>query len=183
MTSTTTVCPNCGKRNRVPAVADGKPRCAHRHHWLPWAGGAGDPRFAEIGGASAGPGLVDLWATWCGPCRMVSPALEQLARERAGSLKLVKVDVDSAPAISQRFSVRAVPTLLLIDHGQLLARQSGAAPVAALRDWLDRAVPTTTKEARSCHRYPSTPTWRPSAVSRPEPPKAARNVYVCIRRG
>ena len=57
--------------------------------------------------------------------------------------------MDSAPAISQRFSVRAVPTLLLIDHGQLLARQSGAAPVAALRDWLDQAVPTTMKETRS----------------------------------
>jgi thioredoxin 2 len=80
---------------------------------------------------------------------MVSPALEQLARERAGNLKLVKVDVDSAPTISQRFSVRAVPTLLLIDHGQLLARQSGAAPVAALRDWLDQAMLTSTKEEHS----------------------------------
>jgi thioredoxin 2 len=57
--------------------------------------------------------------------------------------------VDSAPAISQRFSVRAVPTLLLIDHGQVSARQSGAAPVAALRDWLDRSVTTTNKETRS----------------------------------
>jgi thioredoxin 2 len=149
MKSTTVVCPNCGKRNRVPAAADGKPRCANCHRWLPWVVDAGDLDFAEIAEKSAVPVLVDLWATWCGPCRMVSPALEQLARERAGSLKLVKVDVDSAPAISQRFSVQAVPTLLLIDHGQLLARQSGAAPVAALRDWLDQAVPTTTKEARS----------------------------------
>lgn len=84
--------------------------------------------------------LVDLWATWCGPCRMVSPALEQLAQERAGSLKLVKVDVDAAPQISQRFTVQAVPTLLLVDHGKVLARQSGAAPVAALRSWLDQAL-------------------------------------------
>ena len=149
MKSTTMVCPNCGKRNRVPAAADGKPRCANCHNWLPWVVDAGDLDFAEIVEKSTVPVLVDLWATWCGPCRMVSPALERLARERAGRLKLVKVDVDSAPAISQRFSVRAVPTLLLIDHGQLLARQSGAAPVAALRDWLDQAVPTTTKEARS----------------------------------
>ena len=149
MKSTTMVCPNCGKRNRVPAAADGKPRCANCHNWLPWVVDAGDLDFAEIVEKSTVPVLVDLWATWCGPCRMVSPALERLARERAGRLKLVKVDVDSAPAISQRFSVQAVPTLLLIDHGQLLARQSGAAPVAALRDWLDQAVPTTTKEARS----------------------------------
>jgi thioredoxin 2 len=149
MESTTVVCPNCGKRNRVPAAADGKPRCANCHHWLPWVADAGDLDFGEIVEKSAVPVLVDLWATWCGPCRMVSPALEQLARERAGSLKLVKVEVDSAPAISQRFSVRAVPTLLLIDHGQVLARQSGAAPVAALHDWLDQSAPTTIKEARS----------------------------------
>ena len=149
MKSTTVVCPNCGKRNRVPAAADGKPRCANCHHWLPWGVDAGDVDFAEIVEKSTVPVLVDLWATWCGPCRMVSPALERLASERAGSLKLVKVDVDSAPAISERFSVRAVPTLLLIDHGQLLARQSGAAPIAALRDWLDQAMPTTMKETRS----------------------------------
>jgi thioredoxin 2 len=73
---------------------------------------------------------------------MVSPALEQLASERAGRLKLVKVDVDKAPAISQRFTVQAVPTLLLLDHGRILARQSGAAPVAALRNWVDEALST-----------------------------------------
>ena len=83
------------------------------------------------------PVLVDLWATWCGPCRTLSPALEQLATERAGSLKLVKVDVDNAPQLSQRFHVQAVPTLLLLDGGRVLARQSGAAPLAALRSWLD----------------------------------------------
>jgi thioredoxin 2 len=74
---------------------------------------------------------------------MVSPALEQLATERAGRLKLVKVDVDKAPTLAQRFSVQAVPTLLLLDHGQVLKRQSGAAPVAALRNWLDEALPTS----------------------------------------
>jgi thioredoxin 2 len=71
---------------------------------------------------------------------MVSPALEQLATERAGQLKLVKVDVDKAPGISQRFAVQAVPTLLLLDQGKVLARQSGAAPVAALRNWIDQAL-------------------------------------------
>ena len=75
------------------------------------------------------PVLVDLWATWCGPCRMVSPALEQLASERAGEVKLVKVDVDEAPAMSQRFTVQAVPTLLVLDRGEVLARQAGAAPL------------------------------------------------------
>jgi thioredoxin 2 len=81
---------------------------------------------------------------------MVSPALEQLAGERAGQLKLVKVDVDKAPEISQRFSVRSVPTLLLLDHGKVLGRQAGAAPVAALRNWLDQSLSANSaKGARS----------------------------------
>ena len=143
-------CPHCGKRNRVPTAAAGKPRCANCHQWLPWIAAAGDADFADVAEKSSVPVLVDLWATWCGPCRMVSPALEQLATERAGQLKLVKVDVDKAPAISQRFAVQAVPTLLLLDHGQVLGRQSGAAPVAALRNWLDQALSAdSTKEARS----------------------------------
>jgi thioredoxin 2 len=78
---------------------------------------------------------------------MVSPALEQLAGERAGQLKLVKVDVDAAPALSQRFTVRAVPTLLLLWEGRVLARQSGAAPLAALRAWVDENLNKSTKEA------------------------------------
>src|SRR5689334_2366760 len=133
-------CPHCGKRNRVQAAAEGKPRCANCHQWLPWIAAAGDTDFTEIVDTSPVPVLVDLWATWCGPCRMVSPALEQLATERAGQLKLVKVDVDKAPATSQRFTVQAVPTLLLLDHGRVLGRQSGAGPVAVLRNWLNDAL-------------------------------------------
>ena len=136
----TVKCQHCGKRNRVPAAAEGKPRCGNCHQWLPWITSAGDLDFEEVAEKSSVPVLVDLWATWCGPCRMVSPALEQLAAERAGQLKLVKVDVDAAPQLSQRFGVRAVPTLLLLNHGQLIARQAGAAPVTALRTWLDQAL-------------------------------------------
>jgi thioredoxin 2 len=117
---------------------------------LPWIAAAGDENFVDVAEKSSVPVLVDLWATWCGPCRMVSPALEQLATERAGQLKLVKVDVDKAPAIAQQFAIQAVPTLLILDHGQILARKSGAAPVAALRDWMNQALAgTKTKEARS----------------------------------
>jgi thioredoxin 2 len=143
-------CPNCGKRNRVAAAAAGKPRCANCRNWLPWITAADDRDFAEIAEKASVPVLVDLWAAWCGPCRMVSPALEQLANERAGRLKLVKVDVDKAPAISERFTVQAVPTLLVIDSGQVLARQAGAAPVTALRNWLDQALSAdTSRETRS----------------------------------
>jgi thioredoxin 2 len=133
-------CPNCGKKNRVPAAADSIPKCGNCHQPLPWIVDAGDDDFAEVAEKSPVPVLVDLWATWCGPCRMVSPALERLATDRAGQLKLVKVDVDKAPRLSQRFEVRAVPTLMVLRDGEVLARQPGAAPEPALRSWLDQAL-------------------------------------------
>jgi thioredoxin 2 len=101
---------------------------------------AGDDDFAQIAEQSSMFVLVDLWATWCGPCRMVSPALEQLAKERAGQIKLVKVDIDTAPKLARRFEVQAVPTLMVMHHGKVIARQAGAAPVPVLRRWLDEAV-------------------------------------------
>jgi thioredoxin 2 len=137
---TVVTCLHCGKRNRVPSVADGVPRCGNCHHSLPWIAEAGDDDFAAVTERATIPVLVDFWATWCGPCRMVSPALEQLAGERAGVIKLVKVDVDGAPALGQRFQIQAVPTLLVLRGGEVAARQAGAAPVAVLRRWLDDAL-------------------------------------------
>ena len=133
-------CANCGKRNRVPAAADSIPKCGNCHHLLPWIADAGDDDFAEVVERAPVPVLVDLWATWCGPCRMVSPALERLAAKRAGEIKLVKVDVDAAPQLSQRFEVRAVPTLMVLRGGEVIARQAGAAPEPALHSWLDQAL-------------------------------------------
>jgi thioredoxin 2 len=102
---------------------------------------AGDDSFAEVAEKAGLPVLVDLWAPWCGPCRMVSPALAELATERAGTLKLVKVNVDSAPRLQQRFGVQSIPTLLLLRDGKVIARQVGAAPAPALRSWLDQSLP------------------------------------------
>jgi thioredoxin 2 len=138
----TIACPHCGKRNRVPGAAASAPRCGNCHLHLPWIADAGDDDFAEVAEQSPVPVLVDLWATWCGPCRMVSPALERIATARAGELKLVKVDVDKAPGLSQRFEVRAVPTLMVLRDGNVIARQPGAAPEPALRSWLDEALAT-----------------------------------------
>ncbi len=101
---------------------------------------AGDDDFADIADRAAVPVLLDLWAPWCGPCRMVSPALEELARTFAGRIKLVKVDVDTAPQTAQRFAVQAVPTLILLDRGRVVARQAGAAPPATLTSWLEHAL-------------------------------------------
>jgi thioredoxin 2 len=133
-------CPNCGRRNRVPAAANGTPRCGNCHKPLPWIVDAGDDDFAEVAEQASVPALVDLWAPWCGPCRMVSPALEQLATEMAGKLKLVKVNVDESPKLQQRFGVQAIPTLLLLRNGAVAARQTGAAPAGALRTWLERGL-------------------------------------------
>jgi thioredoxin 2 len=126
--------------NRVPAAARGKPRCGNCKAFLPWIADAADADFAEIAEQATVPVLVDLWATWCGPCRMVSPALEQLAREKDGQIKLVKVDIDRAPKLAQRFTVQAVPTLMVLYRGEVIARQPGAAPLNILRSWLDDAI-------------------------------------------
>ncbi|WP_190143670.1 thioredoxin [Streptomyces glebosus] len=138
--SKTVVCESCGRKNRVPAAGDGRPKCGNCGTPLPWIVEAGDDDFAEVAEQAAPVVLVDLWATWCGPCRRVSPALEQVARELAGKIKLVKVDVDQAPRLSQRFQVQAVPTLLLLDQGKAIARQAGAAPANVLRQWVEENI-------------------------------------------
>jgi thioredoxin 2 len=140
MKTTTVKCPHCGHANRLPAAAKGMPKCGNCHEPLPWVVEAGDDDFSEIAEKSTMPVLVDMWATWCGPCRMVSPVLLQLAEERAGAVKLVKVDVDKAPKLSQRFGVQAVPTLMVLRDGEVIARQAGAAPANVLRGWLDQAI-------------------------------------------
>src|ERR1700752_3725807 len=133
-------CPNCGRRNRVPAAASGIPRCGNCHKPLPWIADAGDDPFAEVAERASVPVVVDLWAPWCGPCRMVSPALAQVAPDLAGRVKLVKVNVDESPKIAQRFGVQAIPTLMVLRHGQVAARRAGAAPAADLRKWVETAI-------------------------------------------
>ena len=135
-----TKCEKCGRLNRIPAAAEGVPRCGNCNAPLPWIVEAGEDDFAEVAERASLFVLVDMWADWCGPCRMVSPALEQLAREKAGEIKLVKVDIDAAPKLAERFTVRAVPTLMVLHHGKVIARQAGAAGVPALRRWLDEAI-------------------------------------------
>jgi thioredoxin 2 len=133
-------CPNCGKRNRVPANARGVPRCANCHTALPWLTAAGDGDFEEVAGNSTLPVLVDLWAPWCGPCRIVEPGVERAAGSLAGRLKVVKVNVDQAPRTAERLGVQGIPTLLLLRDGREVARQVGAVPPPALLRWAEEAI-------------------------------------------
>ena len=130
-------CPKCGKSNRIPSASSGAPHCGQCGAPLPWLAEASEADFARVAEQSSLPVLVDFWAPWCGPCRMVSPALEQIATERAGRLKLVKVNTDDAPNLSQRFGIRGIPTLVMLAQGKELARSVGAQPAPALRSWVD----------------------------------------------
>ncbi|MCQ3930385.1 MAG: thioredoxin [Chloroflexi bacterium] len=86
------------------------------------------------------PVLVDFWAAWCGPCRMVAPILEKLAGEFAGKVKIAKVDVDANPSLSSAFQIMSIPTLMFVKQGKIVGQAAGAAPEAALRDALNQLV-------------------------------------------
>ena len=137
---TIVTCSNCQHRNRVPAAAPGVPRCGKCRQPLPWIVDAGDKDFAEVVEQGTMPVLVDLWAPWCGPCRMVSPVLESLAHQFAGRMKLVKVNVDESPGLAQRFQARGIPMLLVLYEGRTIAEQVGAAPEQVLRPWVEKAL-------------------------------------------
>ena len=138
--ATLVTCPHCGRRNRVPVAASGTPRCGNCHQRLPWVVDASDDDFAEVAEKADVPVVVDLWAPWCAPCRRVSPALEKVATELAGQVKLVKVDVDASPGLSQRFEAQAIPTLLVLRDGTVASRRVGALPERALRDWVRQVI-------------------------------------------
>jgi thioredoxin 2 len=133
-------CPNCGKRNRVPAAATGVPRCGNCKAPLPWRTSAGEGDFDKVVDASRLPVLLDLWAPWCGPCRVVEPGVEQAAQKLAGRLKVVKVNVDEAPRVAERLGVQGIPTLLIMRDGREVARQVGAVPPPRLLSWVEEVV-------------------------------------------
>ncbi len=125
-------CLACGARNRVkPAPAGAVPSCGRCGAALPWLVSGSDATFERETNASVTV-LVDLWAPWCGPCRMVAPVVEALAGQYAGRLKVVKLNVDDNPVTAGRYGVQSIPTLLVMKGGRVVDTVVGALPKGAL---------------------------------------------------
>ena len=135
------VCGYCGAVNRVPgARLQEGPRCGRCH--APVLDGTpvtlSEADFDAFVGRNDLPLVVDFWAEWCGPCKMMAPAFAQVAREQRVQFRLAKLDTETSPAIAGRYAIRSIPTLILFRHGQEVDRAVGALDAGRLRAWLQR---------------------------------------------
>ena len=140
-------CANCGTRNRLSnSDESGKaPVCGKCHQPLDASAPSTpvivtDANFASITSSTSLPILLDLWAAWCGPCRMIAPVIEQLAAELSGRVLVGKLDVDANPHTSAQFGVQSIPTLLILQNGREVDRIVGAAGKAAILQRLQRFI-------------------------------------------
>ncbi len=137
-------CTQCGGMNRIgDAPKEGHPVCGRCKERLDTSGVPQEVNTAQMNAAvkkSPIPVLVDFWAPWCGPCRMVAPVLEAIAKKHAGKIMVLKLNSDENPEPSARYQVRGIPSLLLFKKGKEAARQTGALPAGPLEDWLLKSI-------------------------------------------
>jgi thioredoxin len=137
--TTIVTCPKCGTRNRVRKAASGYPHCQKCAASLPWIVEVDDPHFTEVVLEASVPVLVDFWAPWCGPCRVVAPVLEEIAEERP-DLRIVKLNTDENQQTAAAFQVLSIPTMILFKGGQPVKTVIGAYPKKKLEQELEPAL-------------------------------------------
>ena len=135
-------CPSCGQKNRLAFGRVG--HCGRCGSALPPVGQPVDVpsarAFDALVGQSAVPILVDFWAPWCGPCRMVAPEMEKVAASNAGRFLVVKVDTEALPDLGQRHQIRSIPTMALFGGGREIARNIGARPAAQIEEFVHQSL-------------------------------------------
>ena len=137
------VCPHCTAINRTPADRPAeRARCGACHS--PLFGGkptaASAQSFSTHVQRNDIPVVVDFWAEWCGPCKMMAPAYERVAAELEPNVRFLKVDTEAQPQLAAQYNIRSIPTLILFREGKLLAQRAGASDASALRDWIRQNI-------------------------------------------